>query len=124
MTHPMTQSPPLQWCWPFNQPVDTNIYKDYLEVVRTPMDFGTIKRRIEHGGSRGSAGKFGFFRGFTLLAMDFGTIQRRIEHGGCRGSFLYRPHKFWHHQPPHRARWVAHSPARPTLTEIGMPKAF
>ena len=36
-----------KWSWPFNAPVDTNIYKDYLEKVQTPMDFGSIKRKME-----------------------------------------------------------------------------
>ncbi len=36
-----------KWSWPFNAPVDINIYKDYLEKVQTPMDFGTIKRKLE-----------------------------------------------------------------------------
>ncbi len=39
----------VQWCWPFNQPVDTNIYRDYLVKIRQPMDFGTVKKRIEQG---------------------------------------------------------------------------
>jgi hypothetical protein len=39
-----------KWSWPFNSPVDTNIYHDYLDKVKTPIDFGTIKRRLDRGG--------------------------------------------------------------------------
>jgi hypothetical protein len=38
-----------KWSWPFNTPVDTNIYKDYHEKVETPMDFGTVKRKLDSG---------------------------------------------------------------------------
>lgn len=38
-----------KWSWPFNAPVDTNIYKDYGEKVKTPMDFGTIKKNLDGG---------------------------------------------------------------------------
>lgn len=31
----------------FNVPVDTDKYPNYLSVVTTPMDFGTIRRRID-----------------------------------------------------------------------------
>lgn len=36
-----------KWAFPFNQPVDTNLYTDYLRVVATPMDMGTIKAKLE-----------------------------------------------------------------------------
>lgn len=36
-----------KWSWPFNTPVNMEIYKDYLEKVQTPMDFGTIKRKLD-----------------------------------------------------------------------------
>ncbi|GMH34184.1 hypothetical protein BSKO_02018 [Bryopsis sp. KO-2023] len=35
-----------KWAFPFNQPVDTNIYKDYPKFVRKPMDLGTIKAKM------------------------------------------------------------------------------
>lgn len=38
-----------KWSWPFNAPVDVNVYKDYLEKVSKPMDFGTIKRNLDTG---------------------------------------------------------------------------
>lgn len=53
---------PLQWCWPFNQPVDTNIYRDYMTVVKTPMDFGSVKKNIDRG-ELGVAGDFHDFHG-------------------------------------------------------------
>eukprot|EP01098_Paradermamoeba_levis_P008621 TRINITY_DN3570_c0_g1_i1.p1 TRINITY_DN3570_c0_g1~~TRINITY_DN3570_c0_g1_i1.p1 ORF type:complete len:275 (+),score=40.23 TRINITY_DN3570_c0_g1_i1:332-1156(+) len=37
--------------WPFNQPVDPvalNI-PDYFDIIKTPMDFGTVKRQPESG---------------------------------------------------------------------------
>jgi hypothetical protein len=37
----------LQWSWPFNAPVDLRQYPDYGEAIKTPMDFSTIKRRID-----------------------------------------------------------------------------
>ena len=36
-----------KWSWPFNSPVDVNVYKDYLEKIKIPMDFGTIKRNLD-----------------------------------------------------------------------------
>jgi hypothetical protein len=33
-------------CWPFTDPVDISEVPDYLEVVSCPMDFGTIKRKL------------------------------------------------------------------------------
>lgn len=33
--------------FPFNEPVNTDLYQDYLNYVQTPMDFGTIKNKIE-----------------------------------------------------------------------------
>ena len=39
--------PLLQWSWPFNAPVDLQQYPDYGEAIKTPMDFSTIKRRID-----------------------------------------------------------------------------
>lgn len=38
-----------KWALPFNAPVNTNIYGDYLEKIKTPMDFGTIKRKLDGG---------------------------------------------------------------------------
>ncbi|CAJ1065766.1 bromodomain and WD repeat-containing protein 3 isoform X4 [Xyrichtys novacula] len=32
---------------PFRQPVDPLNYPDYLEIIDTPMDFGTVKRTLE-----------------------------------------------------------------------------
>ena len=39
----------LQWAFPFNIPVDTIRYTDYLRVVEQPMDLGTIKRQLDSG---------------------------------------------------------------------------
>ena len=39
-----------QFGWPFHTPVDAvklNI-PDYHKIIRRPMDFGTIKKRLEH----------------------------------------------------------------------------
>lgn len=33
----------------FNMPVDTERYPNYLEVVKRPMDFGTIRKQIDSG---------------------------------------------------------------------------
>lgn len=38
-----------KWSWPFNSPVDINIYHDYMDTVKTPMDFATVKRRLDNG---------------------------------------------------------------------------
>lgn len=38
-----------QWAYPFNEPVDTKRYDNYLNYVKRPMDFGTIKRNLETG---------------------------------------------------------------------------
>ena len=39
----------VQWAFPFNKPVDLKLYKDYLKFVERPMDFGTIKKKLEGG---------------------------------------------------------------------------
>ena len=41
---------PAQWAYPFNEPVDTKRYDNYLNYVKRPIDFGTIKRKLEAGG--------------------------------------------------------------------------
>ncbi|KAG2532381.1 hypothetical protein BBI17_003265 [Phytophthora kernoviae] len=43
---------------PFNSPVDTNLkgLEDYLQIVRNPMDLGTIKMTLESGGYEGPGG--------------------------------------------------------------------
>ena len=38
-----------QFAWPFREPVDTTQVKDYLEVVKEPIDLLTIDRRIRRG---------------------------------------------------------------------------
>ncbi|KAL4435221.1 hypothetical protein ABPG77_001903 [Micractinium sp. CCAP 211/92] len=47
-----------KWSWPFNAPVDLRQYPDYLALVAHPMDFGTIKRRIDAGCAGGGAGGY------------------------------------------------------------------
>lgn len=39
----------LQWSWPFNAPVDLRQYPDYGLMVTNPMDFGSVKKRIDTG---------------------------------------------------------------------------
>ena len=34
--------------WPFRTPVDAIKFPDYYEIIKHPMDFGTIKKRLEH----------------------------------------------------------------------------
>ncbi|XP_047994277.1 bromodomain adjacent to zinc finger domain protein 1A [Leguminivora glycinivorella] len=36
-------------CWPFYDPVDTEMVPDYLDVIKTPMDFTTIKEKLSRG---------------------------------------------------------------------------
>ncbi len=51
--HAHTASSPLssppQWSFPFNTPVDTTKYLDYLNAVKVPMDLGTMRARTESG---------------------------------------------------------------------------
>jgi len=35
--------------WPFREPVDTSEVKDYLEIIKDPIDLSTIERRIRKG---------------------------------------------------------------------------
>jgi len=35
-----------QFSWPFREPVDTNEVKDYLDIVKQPIDLSTIDKRI------------------------------------------------------------------------------
>ncbi|XP_060805149.1 bromodomain adjacent to zinc finger domain protein 1A isoform X2 [Amyelois transitella] len=36
-------------CWPFYEPVDVDAVPDYLEVISEPMDFTTMKQKLEGG---------------------------------------------------------------------------
>eukprot|EP00980_Cylindrotheca_fusiformis_P024951 scaffold12769_cov141-Cylindrotheca_fusiformis.AAC.11 len=38
-----------QFAWPFREPVDTTEVKDYLEVIKEPIDISTIDKRIRKG---------------------------------------------------------------------------
>mmetsp|Transcript_1627 Transcript_1627/g.3790 ORF Transcript_1627/g.3790 Transcript_1627/m.3790 type:complete len:547 (-) Transcript_1627:311-1951(-) len=38
-----------QFSWPFREPVDTNEVKDYLDVIKEPIDLLTIDKRIRKG---------------------------------------------------------------------------
>eukprot|EP00884_Botryococcus_braunii_P006179 jgi/Botrbrau1/15562/Bobra.0274s0006.1 len=38
-----------EWAPPFNEPVDTERWSDYLDKVQRPMDFSTIKTNLESG---------------------------------------------------------------------------
>lgn len=39
----------LQWAFPFARPVDTTIFKDYAVVIAQPIDFATIKAKVDGG---------------------------------------------------------------------------
>ena len=43
----------LQWAFPFAKPVDVNIFKDYPNVIKQPMDFATIKAKVDSGAYKG-----------------------------------------------------------------------
>ena len=45
----MTDLSCAQWAFPFNEPVELDRYPDYLKAVSVPMDFGTIKAKIDSG---------------------------------------------------------------------------
>ena len=38
-----------QFAWPFREPVDTNEVKDYLDIIKEPIDLLTIDKRIRKG---------------------------------------------------------------------------
>mmetsp|Transcript_57920 Transcript_57920/g.141516 ORF Transcript_57920/g.141516 Transcript_57920/m.141516 type:complete len:587 (+) Transcript_57920:60-1820(+) len=38
-----------QFAWPFREPVDTDEVKDYLDVIKEPIDLSTIDKRIRKG---------------------------------------------------------------------------
>ncbi|KAG7355101.1 bromodomain containing protein [Nitzschia inconspicua] len=38
-----------QYSWPFREPVDTTEVKDYLDVIKEPIDLSTIDKRIRKG---------------------------------------------------------------------------
>lgn len=47
------------WAWPFNHPVDTTKYTDYLTVIGgQPMDFSSMRLRCESGGGYKDAKEF------------------------------------------------------------------
>lgn len=37
----------LQWAFPFAKPVDVTIFKDYPNIIKQPMDFATIKAKVD-----------------------------------------------------------------------------
>lgn len=37
----------VQWAFPFAKPVDTTIFKDYPIVITQPIDFATIKAKVD-----------------------------------------------------------------------------
>ena len=39
----------LQWAFPFAMPVDVTLFKDYPNIIKAPMDFATIKAKVEGG---------------------------------------------------------------------------
>lgn len=43
----------MQWAFPFANPVDVNLFKDYPNVVKQPMDFATIKAKVDSGAYKG-----------------------------------------------------------------------
>ena len=38
-----------QFAWPFREPVDTTEVKDYLDVIKEPIDLSTMEKRIRKG---------------------------------------------------------------------------
>lgn len=38
-----------QFAWPFREPVDTTEVKDYLDIIKEPIDLSTIEKRIRRG---------------------------------------------------------------------------
>lgn len=37
------------FAWPFREPVDTNEVKDYLDVIKDPIDLSTMEKRVRRG---------------------------------------------------------------------------
>ena len=37
----------LQWAFPFAKPVDSTIFKDYPIIITQPMDFASIKAKVD-----------------------------------------------------------------------------
>jgi hypothetical protein len=54
---------------PFNTPVDTTLkgLEDYPDIIKRPMDLGTIKKRIDSGGYEGSSGYDNFAEDVRLV---------------------------------------------------------
>ena len=67
-----------RYAWPFLQPVDAEALNipDYYEVIRQPMDLGTISRRMEHDSRRGR------YRQYTT-PLEFRDDVRRVW-SNCR----------------------------------------
>jgi len=40
------------YAWPFYKPVDTELLEDYKRMIKTPMDLGTMKVKMEGTQSR------------------------------------------------------------------------
>lgn len=43
----------LQWAFPFAKPVDVNLFKQYPVIIQHPMDFATIKAKVDGGVYKG-----------------------------------------------------------------------
>jgi hypothetical protein len=39
----------MQWRYPFEHPVDTKKYDNYLDFVKRPMDLSVIKKNLDDG---------------------------------------------------------------------------
>ncbi|KAL4095628.1 hypothetical protein PRIC1_009001 [Phytophthora ramorum] len=65
---------------PFNTPVDTSAkgLEDYLQIIKHPMDLGTIKKRIDSGGYEGSDG-YEKFAGDIRLVWDNAVLYNGEE---------------------------------------------
>jgi len=43
----------LQWAFPFAKPVDIHLFKEYPNIIQHPMDFATIKAKVDSGAYQG-----------------------------------------------------------------------
>lgn len=52
----------------FTEPVNEDEVPDYKEVIKNPMDFGTMRTKVENGAyGKGSDAVVGFYNDFVLV---------------------------------------------------------
>ncbi|ORX80853.1 hypothetical protein K493DRAFT_308226 [Basidiobolus meristosporus CBS 931.73] len=70
----------------FLEPVDTSVVTDYREIIKNPMDFGTIRKKIEKR----------FYRSLDEFKLDFELVCNNAKTYNAPETLYYKSaHKIW-----------------------------